>query len=362
MQSVLSAVQNLRSSPLDVDIRNSNRYRLTSYEPDGSKTSYYFGVPIYNRDTRKLVSLAFRQGENGIFHSASNSEIELSDVLKMKNSCGTVTLGLPLTAKLVSENRAVFGNSEVFPTLNGVAVACDGGTITVETSKPLNVRANDRFFALMEEEFKPFAVISCIGAIAPDGSVSSPARLTYQKLSDTKYSLSFFGGRVLFEINTYESKLFSDTTVERENPSVNNVFGSVGFLGNSPFYGEQRLYSRVDASLLRDLSDFEIVKATWRFPMLKETDAKLFVSSVSMRFCSFGSDWKNKIAPDRLLAESYIEKGFFCFDISDLETLRNGVLVTSDKLAVVPTGDCSYAPQILEIRYKKGKRNDRDLS
>ena len=78
MNSILNEVAMLRKGrALVVDRSNKNRYRLVTHEGDGSKTAYYFSVPIYNEVSRKLLDLKFHNQGNIPNSIGSNSNIEL---------------------------------------------------------------------------------------------------------------------------------------------------------------------------------------------------------------------------------------------------------------------------------------------
>lgn len=254
VQSVLSEISKLRlGAPITIDYHNSNRYRLVAQENNGSKTAYCFSTPIYNRKTRKLVDMKFRSNGETIYATGSNTNITLSHGLLMENAEGAFMMELPQKPILFSLQEIRSGAYVLSPTTNGVTVKCDvsnnsSNNLIIEVGQPyLNIRANDRCVAFMKEEFRPLVVLSCVGSLDASGNVIAPAKVEYQKLTDKKYWISVsatspLAQSVLFEVNMYENKLFQDTTVESMNPSVNNAFGGIGFIGNSSVYGEQWLY------------------------------------------------------------------------------------------------------------------------
>ena len=167
MRLITDEIKRLREgSHFEIDYHNSNRYRLVLSELNGSKTAYYFGAPIYNRKSGRLVDLRFRKRGDSIFFEGSNAEVFLSDGLYMKNADGAISVKLPETVKLGSLFEAHSGPYRLYPTTNGAAILCDCKSamlhrFTVETGQPfLSVKANDRCFAVMLEEFKPLVVFS----------------------------------------------------------------------------------------------------------------------------------------------------------------------------------------------------------
>ncbi len=361
-------------APINIDFHNSNRYRLVLQENDGSKTAYYFSAPIYNRDTRKLIDISFRLVNGNICATGSNSKITLTDNVLMTNVEGSCSIELPQNCNFISSKEVRCGNIVLIPTVNGVAFKCEikgneKNSFIVNVGEPfLNIRANDRCFALMRERFKPFVVFSCIGAVDKTGNIIAPAKIEYQKLSDKKYLLNFLSTSpvaeyIVFEANLYENKLFQDTTVESLNPSTNNAFGSVAFLGNTVTYGEQWLYSRLDYSKITDVMDKRIQKAVLHTPKLNHSAVELSAFKIKARFCSFGSNWNNKMASGAPISDSSISDSYQSLDITNLLveprmktiTQSEGMIlrtrVKSDEFSVITTGDSYYCPQILEVNF-----------
>ena len=375
MHSVLNEITRLRKgTPVVIDYRNSNRYRLVLSESNGTKTAYYFATPIYNRTSRKMIDLRFYSNGGTVFASGSNANITISDNVRMENADGSCIVNLPQKADFISDRELHCGADVIYPTSNGIAykgVIKGKGSLTldIEVDQPfLQVRCNDRCFALMKEKFRPLMVISCIGTLDFSGNVIAPARSEYQKLTDKKYRLTFIpasplGHSILFEANLYENKLFQDTTVESKNTSVNNAFGGIGFLGATKDYGEQWLYTRPDVSKMPELNDKKILRAILHLPRLNSSDIQLNIAKASARFCSFGSTWENKIAESTSLPNPQIAGRYIDLDLTKLITDKYGRLTVSDGLilkvqkkdfgfSVIATADNYLFPQIFEINYR----------
>lgn len=376
MQSVLGEIAKLRNgSPIIIDYHNSNRYRLVVQENNGSKTAYYFSTPIYNRRTRKMIDIKFQLNGDTVYSTGSNTNITITNGVLMKNAEGSCEITLPQKTSFVSSQEAHCGNIVLLPTANGVALKCavknnEKYSFVVDIGQPfLNVRANDRCFALMKERFRPFVVFSCVGSIDATGNVISPAKIEYQKLTDKRYQIAVsatspLAKYVLFEANLYENKLFQDTTVESMNPSMNNAFGSIGFIGNTSLYGEQWLYSRLDYFIISEIMDKRIQKAVLHMPKLNQSNIELSAYKVSARFCSFGSNWDNKIPGEIPVSDSFSKSGYQSFDVTSLLVDdRTKTITKSEGLIIKPkikgagfsaiaTGDSYLAPQIMEINFR----------
>ncbi len=375
MNPLLGKITELRQgAPLLPDRQNKNRYRIVSTEPDGSKTAYCFASPIYHYKTRKLVDVSFRFLDGAAHATGSNAEITVSDRISLKSDEGRCSVSLPARISRASENELVCGNTRIYPTVNGVAIrsltsGTEGVTFTLETDRSfLNIRANDKYVALMQDRFCPFVVISCIGTSNSGGCIIAPAKISYQKNSDRSYTVSVvpcspLGTSVLFEINLYEAKLFRDTTVESHHPKVNNVFGSVGFIGTTKEFGEQWLYSFPDVTKTEDLGDRKLLRAVLYLPRLNTAATKLSAFGLRSRFCSFGSTWSNRIAETEVLSDARMTDRFLRLDLTPVLSDQYGRLTGSNGFilrstaketgfSVIPTGDSYFIPQILEINYR----------
>ncbi len=376
MQSVLGEVARLRNGyPINIDYHNSNRYCLVVQEDNGSRTAYYFSTPIYNLRTRKLVDVGFQSNGGVVYSTGSNANITISENVHMENAEASCAINLPQKPMLVSSQEVCCGSTLLIPTTNGIAMKCnvkDNAKVSfvIEVGEPfLNIRANDKCFALMKENFRPFVVFSCIGSLDSSGNVIAPAKMEYQKLTDKKYMITVsatspLAHYVMLEGNLYENKLFQDTTVESMNPSTNNAFGSVGFIGNTSLYGEQWLYSRLDYSRISEIMDKRIQKAVLHIPKMNQSRVEFSAFKVLARFCSFGSNWNNKIAGGAPISDSLSNSGYQSLDFTSLLvdqrtrtiTRTQGFILKSkvkgSGFSVITTGDSYLAPQIMEINYK----------
>lgn len=374
IQSVLSEIKKLRlCNPLAIDSYNSNRYCLRVLENNGTKTSYCFSTPIYNRRTRKLIDMRFRTNGNTVYATGSNANISLARNLVMENAEGSFAMELPQKRLVVSSREVRSGFWRISPTVNGVTVKSDlenclGNSFTIESDQSYSVRANDRCFALMKENNRPIIALSCIGSLDEAGNVIAPAKFDYQKLSDKKYKItisvtSLLAQAVFFEVNLYENKLFQDTTVESMNPFLNNAFGGVAFLGTSITYGEQWLYSRPDYSRISEVTDKRIYKVALHIPKLNPSNREICAIKTMARFCSLNSNWDNKITAGAPVSVSVTANDYQSLDLTSffvdprtrmINKSEGLILKPKDNdggFSVIATGDCYYAPQILEINY-----------
>ena len=375
MISILGEINKLRKgADIVIDYKNTSRYRVVTIEDDGSRTSYYFAVPIYNIETRKTIDMKFLCQRESLYYTGSNANIIIGKDIKMENNAGTCKIHLAAAGVRISDNAISCGEEIIFPTTNGVAIKSSlkhkkTYSFCVEVSKPfLEVRANDKYFAFMNERFTPLFYISCIGTLDATDNIISPAKLNYQKITDRKYIINItpssdLGKFVLIESNLYEPKLFQDTTVESKNPKNNNVFGGTGFIGTTKEFGEQWLYTRPDFSKMTGLNDKKIIRAILHIPKLNKSAIPLTASKISARFCSFGSQWNNKIPETSTLGDSEITEQYINSNITSILTdkygrfSKNEGIILKSKIkgsgfSVISTGDSNLNPQILEINYK----------
>lgn len=354
-----------------VDPENGNRYRILVKENDGSKTSYYFSVPVYRKNDGKLVKRAFSENAGRGSFEGSRTTVTLAEKVKLSNDEGACLLYFPGRLGEIESECALWGKATLSPTLCGIACRTHSEApffFDLEvTERSLAVRANDKCFALMREKFRPFVTVSAIGSLA-DEQVVSPLKITYKQKADGLFRITVTPHApkkegMLFEINLYENKLFGDTTVDSKNPNANNAFGTTAFLGNSTFYGDMWLYSRPDLGKMPDIHTKRIQSAKLYLPLLSGTAAQLRAVGIEARFCSFGTTWNKKTSEMPVFTESHEENGylvldvtrFFTDEVTDLPRLTNGFIIrTKEKsqVAVIPTADSSMYPQILEIKTK----------
>lgn len=376
MDSIINEISRLRKgSPLIIDYKDSNKYRVVALEANGTKTAYYFTTPVYSSETGKMLDMKFRYKNGIVCSEGSNSSISVSDCIRIKNIEGSCTVFLSGSVRPVSENEFLFGNDRVFPTTNGIAIRSNCTeeapfVFTIETNRVLSgIRANDKYFALMSERFRPFLVFSCIGTSDANRNIISPAKISYEKITDEKYTVtvtpcSSLGKSVLVEVNLYEPKLFLDTTVESKNRRTNNAFGGVAFVGNTDEFGEQWLYSKVDYTKISEVNEKSILSAVLHIPKLNNAPIVLSAYKTATRFCSFGSTWVNKIAESTAISDSRTADRYIELNLTSLFTDKEKKLLKSDGFILKPknknvgfsaisTADNYLFPQILEINYKK---------
>lgn len=376
MESVLKEIINFRHDDyISIDRNNNNRYRVILNETDGSKTAYYFSTPIYNSISRKILEQRFHSHNNAFYVIGSDATITISDSIKMENTEGCCNIKLNGVPTKISDNELRCSNDSIFVTTNGFAYKAHTSNngkhyLELEVSRPfMPIRENKQCFSVMAQEFRPFVVVSCMGSLDSTGNVIAPGSIKYEKITDTKYALEISAGKalsryILFECNLYEPKMFQDTTVESINPYVNNVFGSTAFIGNTESFGEQWLYSRVDPTKLMDLSDKYINKVLLHIPQFSKSILTLNAHNTASRFCSFGSNWDNKVKSGDIVVSSIENNRYQTTDITTFITdSKKHMLVASEGLILKPnisnkgfvalaTGDSCFSPQILEVNYK----------
>lgn len=357
-----------------IDPHNSNRYRLLVSENDGSTTAYCFSAPIYNMSSRRLVQRAFRP-HGGEFTAVGSNAVTTAgrDRIQMENAEGVVSISAEGQPVLNGRGLSM-GNADITPTLNGMVYrarsASEGITLTLKTDRPfLQIRSNERCFALMSGEFRPFMTISALGVTDQAGLICAPASLGYRKLDDRTYVITIApllaaGEQLVFEMGLYEPKLFQDTTVESKNPYENNAFGSIAYIGDSAAYGEQWLYTKLDFDKIAELLGRNVFSVRLFLPQLSRRTITVEALKLNRRFCSFGSNWANKVMSTTASTASNGENDYQVLSLTELmvapqthliqrfEGLILRSLVKGSGFSAIATGDHYDSPQILEINFK----------
>lgn len=375
MNSVYSEIKKLRHDKFSKVIDDStNRYCAHYQELDGTKTAYFFSVPIRSNHNNNIVDLKFQHKNKHSIFNGSNCKISISDKIRIINEHGQCEIILPCKFHMRTENAIFFrddlGEIEIRPTLNGIILFFDNKLASSNKEIKLHLnkkfegtRTNSKYFSIMREKFIPFVTVSCIGLINSHERIYAPCEVFAKESGDQEYVLNFKSNnsqnRIAIEINIQEQKLFQDTTVESLHPKENNAFGGVAFLGTGKMFGEQWLYSRLDITKLNQIQGKKIIKSILHIPQLGYNNSPITISNLSDRFCSFGSNWENKISIKERIALSCDSLGYYHLDMTKLlgrftTKSENFVIkgITPTKNVIIPTGDSFYSPQILEVKYQ----------
>ena len=375
MYSVFQEIEKVRGGNSFQTIETLfNRYAIYCQENSKIKTAYCFSVPIRNIKNSNLVDLRFYHNNNSSTFVGSEAKITVSDRIRLSNDFGVCDI-IFQGSLFKRTNEAIFFKNnmsfvEIRPALNGIILLFDRSPSSGPAKIKLQVdrrfeslQSNNKYFSIMREKLIPFITASCIGTINTREKVSASCQVYSQKVNDFEYILTFdstnkSASRIAVEINMHEPKLFHDTTVESKNPTMNNAFGGISFLGTSKSFGEQLLYSRLEVSNIAHLRNKKIMKSILHIPQLSYNAPPIAVNKISQRFCSFGSNWENKIDIKDTIAVSYASNGYYHIDMTkflgNLNTPQNFVIIApkNNKPAIISTGDSFYAPQILEVQYQ----------
>ena len=138
--------------------------------------------------------------------------------------------------------------------------------------------------------------------------------------------------------------------------------GSTAFLGSTRSFGTQWLYTRPDYTVLADVLGREIERVLLYVPTYSSGDVKLSWVPLPRRFCSFGSTWENKVEFGSRFYESAAVGRYYSLDFTGtlvnpvthmLELPEGWVLrAMHGGYTAVSTGDSSFYPQILSVRFR----------
>lgn len=374
-QKTLDTISHLRSSSnINIDDGTENRFCVTVNENDGSKTGYYFSTPIYNEFTKNFVDNEFTKVKDGFIAEGSNSMIKIFDSILLEKKDAFCKIPLDKKVKSSTPTELSLKDDRIIRTSNGILYIADISnrtdfTFELTTNNPLlTTRFNDQCFVLLEDLFIPFLSISCFGATKTLDQNIEPASMEYKKTSNNNYSIRISPNNkqnkyLLFEINIYERKAVQDTTVESSNPQKNNAYGNIAYIGDSVAYGEQWLYTKIDYYALKEIANKQIQKAVWHLPKYNSNFSGISVWSLKTRFCSFGSNWENKIEASDFVGFA-VDRGDY-IDVDITKVLLNaqnydsmyseGIILKprfkNEGYTAISTGDNYFRPQIIEINY-----------
>lgn len=365
---VIDMVRILREGKVTNIDYAQDRYSIITSESNGNKTAYCFSVPIYD-DEGCILEPVFCVGSGVIHMKGSNAVVNIKDNISIRNRFGVVKISHNESSRYnyISKEEVSDGNVRILPALNGIQCVekIDGksGSFVIRTNyNDANIWANNKCFSIMRENYTPLVSVSCIGALDADTNVIAPAYIEYKKVDETRYdvkvkSASLAAEHVAYEINMYEPKLFQDTTVESNDSQCNNVFGGMAFIGNTDIYGEQWLYIRPDMGLVDSIPCDSIRYAKLHLPVYRDEHSNIKAYKVSRRFCSFGTNWDNKVPINSKGIIPSKHDGYLSFDITNIFVGRTlGYIIkpelNNDGYICVSTGDNYIRPVILECCYR----------
>lgn len=346
-----------------------NRYCVTAAESNGGRTVYCFSAPIYRAGTNMLIEPVFHNDGGMIHMEGSDAAIYISSNISLRNKHGEVKILTADSYEYISEKEVLSEGMNIYPSLNGITCKkkcniSERVRFKIAVQAPdIQIRVNNKCFAFMRAQFIPLMTVSCIGSLDGNGMVVAPALLDYVQTGNMEYEITIstsgpYAESVLYEMNMYEPKLFQDTTVESNDPQSNNAFGGTAFIGNTRAYGEQWLYIRPELSGISDIASENVSKVMLHLPAYHTNPTALKAYSVSHRFCSFGSNWNNKISSKYISTYALTDrKGYISFDITDMYSDRtSGYIIKpacrDSGFACVATGDNYNNPVVLELHIR----------
>lgn len=376
MNSMLKTIQALFSGDEIESMKQLDRYSVQVNKKNEEERAFFFTAPICNESG--LVKKQFAKNGNNFVFKGSNAEITVvPEGVYLKNKTCHVRMRWTREQSFaLSEDSTCLKSDDMLisPTLNGISV------IQTYDKEPLYFkfesqswckgypRMNSKCFAYMKEKFVPFVVVNCV--YATDGSETGivGAELAMKKDSDLQYRLRMKSTienatKLNWEINLYEPKLMQDTTVESRRPNENNAYGNVAFVGHSPDHGVQYLYSRFDFNKIKVDPQKRMKQILLHIPYYMAGEQGFRVAAPFRRFCSFGSNWANKVPSNGVGVTCWSENEHFAFDLTRYLLTNEGKLKENNGIVLCPlkssgtsvlaTADNYSKPQIIEIQYEK---------
>lgn len=375
MNHCISALESIayltQRSILNVNENQSNRYCILLNTKDGNE-AFYFSTPIYNNVSRRLVRRNFAVFNNCYQFIGSNCTVQVTNT-KLLFIKEHKTVGLDFGQNIVwdlNNGCLISDDISIIPSYNGVLIEGDIRKMVFNIKMNFdysNVRNSHNCICFMESKFRPIFVVSALKTQPYNNAACSPLFVNLNTVSRSTGGLSFYSSdltvtRGAIEMNFYESKLIQDTPVSVKYPNENNAFGPIGFIGKSDLYGTQWLYSRLDINKMPELQNKFIRSIKMYVPKFNSSSMPLDMIELSNRFCSFGSNWSNKVqAGDK--KHTIIDQGeYICIDMTDLY-INRGRLNEAAGMVIVPansgahgyktisTGDSYSAPPIICVKY-----------
>ena len=360
--------------------RPCGRYGIDVVKKDGSKSCFFFSAPIRNA-ANSYIQKNFVQSDKIFVFQGTNAKVEVREngiTLSGANGVTEVSWKMPQHFVCLSNGSVLQSKDmQITPTLNGIMVKqrCESMLeydLHTTFKREFSPRFNSKSFAYMKGRFEPYFTMDVIYAEDLLGHTMLPAwiRTIDNGLGDFKLRMApykDFACRLVWEINMYEPKLIQDTTVESMRPQENNVFGNMAFIGRNEGVGMQILYSRFDFGRIDYAHQQNMAHVLLHIPYYALGN-DLKISAPFRRFCSFGSNWGNRMPFEDYEVSVARSPGYYTLDVSSHLIdkrgnfmLNTGIVISpkyKDGVTVLATADNYNTPQIIEIQYRKEKDNE----
>ena len=354
------------------------RYAYHLWQKDGTESKICFTTPIFHGSTPVVKCFDTYPDCFSFQGSKGRIDVRREGVVLHDSECEIRFLWEREQSFHISEDHARLTSEEmsITPTFSGVKVMQKSQgplyfTCIVQSKKKGHIRMNSKSFAYMRDTFAPVVTLS---TMCSDGALKNPGvNLAMKQENESKVHLRMISSdenasHACWEINLYEPKLIMDTTVESARPNENNVYGNVAFLGHTEDHGVQYLYSRFDLTKINADPLKKMERVLLHIPYYQAGEQGFRMSAPFRRFCSFGSNWENKM-PFTEFGAKYEKCGsYFVFDLSKYLLNKHGrfkentgiVLYSAapDGVSILSTADNYDRPQIVEIQYEKEKENE----
>ena len=357
-----------------------NRYGLIS-KSDNNMKAYFFSVPILSQTTKKIVNSKIEKRDGVYYYNGSNCEVKIyNDRIMLCKGKEIIFLHFNAQKNIVlSEDGSYLKAEDIifFPTFNGIIIKQRGNKakIKMESTTQKDVKNNSKNFAFMQSKFEPVVTFNAMFAENRYRDTFYNIMLHSNKITDNLYELELIASnenafQLTYDINMYEPKLIQDTTVESKNPCENNAYGNISFLGKSSCLGIQFLYSRVDMEKMDLPTNIQILNVKIHIPYYMINGNDFRISVPVKRFCSFGSNWNNKIPYSNDVLLGIRNNGYITFDISKYVISKTGkwnpnegfvIKSQGEHFSIIGTGDNYYTPQIIEITFKNKEKNNNEI-
>lgn len=357
-----------------------NRYGLIS-KSDNNMKAYFFSVPILSQTTKKIVNSKIEKRDGVYYYNGSNCEVKIyNDRIMLCKGKEIIFLHFNAQKNIVlSEDGSYLKAEDIifFPTFNGIIIKQRGNKakIKMESTTQKDVKNNSKNFAFMQSKFEPVVTFNAMFAENRYRDTFYNIMLHSNKITDNLYELELIASnenafQLTYDINMYEPKLIQDTTVESKNPCENNAYGNISFLGKSSCLGIQFLYSRVDMEKMDLPTNIQILNVKIHIPYYTINGNDFRISVPVKRFCSFGSNWNNKIPYSNDVLLGIRNNGYITFDISKYVISKTGkwnpnegfvIKSQGEHFSIIGTGDNYYTPQIIEITFKNKEKNNNEI-
>lgn len=349
-------------------ISSNNPYRIMIAYPNET-VALFSSSPIMKEQSKELALDGFIEIGNPLYKGLNTALFRIENEVKIQRKEVYLRFLFKQTELIKKYRNHLGDNFEtalktdrgiIFPTINGFGIEKAGEvSLSLDSSEEVYfINMNDGCLVFNHSDQLIFS-IGCIW----EGMSERPQFITDSDgLHHTLRVKSPSVERLIVTVNGYINKSLFDTTLDSGLAMRNNVYAESVYLGGK-VGEEQWLCARPDCSLFSDLYNFHVERAVLYFRNFSKKDIELWAGNLRFLWCTFTTTWDSREEPENWYLAGKNVGDYYEVDVTDLirsifsekSNVSPGFVLraNSEERIILPTGDNSLCPIILEMHLKE---------